>query len=154
MNWIQSAQFGRIEYSDEQVITFPKGLPGFDTYTRFTLFPLSDQEELPFYFLQSVEEGDLGFLVLNPFQFFPDYELKLDDDVVEQLHIEKPEDVLVLTTVTVPDTLQRATTNLKAPLVINVPKRLAKQVVLENRNYLIKQPLFMTEQQAAQGQKG
>lgn len=155
MKVIHSPRFGQLHYEEEQVITFPQGLPGFETFTRYVLLPLDEQDEQPFYFLQSVEEGDLSFLVLNPLRFFPDYEVELSDAVVDKLQIEKPEDVSLFTTVTVRGALEEATTNLKAPLVINVPKRLGKQVVVENKDYLIKQPLFVSHnEQVSVGQKG
>lgn len=145
MNVIESSRFGPLEYDSQQVITFPKGLPGFDTFTRYILFPLDQEQNLPFYLLHSVEDGELSFIVLDTLRFFPNYEVNLADEIVAQLQIDKPEDVLILTTVTVRGEWQKATTNLKAPLVINAVKRLGEQVVLDHSPYLIKQPLFKAQ---------
>lgn len=148
MLWIDSARLGRLEYTEKQVIAFPQGLPGFDTYTRYLLLPLEEKTTPVYFYLQSLEEGDLGFLLIDPFYFFTDYECHLSNEIVETLRIEKEEDVLILTTVTVPGTIERATTNLKAPLVFNMAQRLALQVLLEDTRYLIKQPLFLTKPEA------
>lgn len=142
---IHSARFGPLEYDPQQVITFPKGIPGFETFTQYILLPLDQEQSHPFYILHSVEDGELSFVVLDTLRFFPNYEIKLPDEVVEELQIEKPEDVVILSTVTVRGDWQRATTNLKAPLVINAVKQIGQQVVLEQSEYLIKQPLFETQ---------
>jgi flagellar assembly factor FliW len=42
----------------------------------------------------------------------------------------------------VKDDPQKATINLKAPLVINSKKKLAKQIILDDDNYQVKTPLF------------
>lgn len=150
MNVIQSARFGPLEYNPKQVITFPKGLLGFDHFTQYILFPLDGEQRIPFYVLHSVEEGELSFVVLDTLRFFPSYEIKLADEIVDYLQIEKPQDVLILTTVTVQGDWQVATTNLKAPLVINVVKQLGQQVVIDRSEYLIKQPLFETKEKKSQ----
>lgn len=153
MNVIHSARFGPLQYDPQQVITFPKGIPGFDTFTQYILLPLDQEQSHPFYILHSVEDGKLSFMVLDTLRFFPSYEIKLADEVVEELQIEKPEDVLILSTVTVRGDWQTATTNLKAPLVINTVKRLGQQVVLDQSEYLIKQPLFEPKENNAHGSR-
>jgi flagellar assembly factor FliW len=137
-----TVRFGEIEVTEENIISFSKGILGFDEYKRFILFPADEKQDTPFYFLQSVEEGSLCFFILNTFSFFPDYDIELEDALVTELEVAKPEDVLVFTIVTVQGNLKEATTNLKAPVIINLNKKLARQVVIEKGDYLIKQPLF------------
>lgn len=149
---IQTVRFGEIEVAESQLITFLKGIPGFDEVKKYVLLPADESGESPFFFLQSAEKAEISFLLLDTFSFFNDYDVKLDDAVIEKLEIDKPEDVIVLTTVTVQGDLQQATTNLKAPLVINHTKLLGTQIVLDNRPYMIKQPLFKDNQKAAVGQ--
>jgi flagellar assembly factor FliW len=139
-------RFGEIEVTEENVINFSKGILGFDDLKKFALFPADEKQETPFYFLQSVEEGSLCFFLLDTFSFFSEYDIELEDSSVTELGVEKPEDVLVFTIVTVQGDLKEATTNLKAPVIINLNKRLAKQVVIEKGDYLIKQPLFSKDE--------
>jgi flagellar assembly factor FliW len=139
-------RFGEIEVAEENVISFSKGILGFDDLKRFVLFPADEKQDTPFYFLQSVEEGNLCFFILNTFSFFPEYDIELEDSSVVELEVEKPEDVLVFTIVTVQGNLKEATTNLKAPVIININKRQAKQIVIEKGDYLIKQPLFSKDE--------
>jgi flagellar assembly factor FliW len=135
-------RFGELEINQEEVLSFPKGMLGFTEEKKYVLIPADDKQETPFSFLQSVEEGELCFVVLDTFSFFKEYDFELDEATLAELEIEKPEDVLVFTMVTIKDSLKEATTNLKAPLIINSMKRRGKQVILEKGDYLIKQPLF------------
>ncbi len=149
---IQTARFGEIEVEECRVITFIKGIPGFEEYKKYVLLPADEKGESPFFFLQSIEVEEVSFLLLDTFSFFKEYDVRLEDTVIDQLQIEKPENVIVLTTVTVLSELKTATTNLKAPLVLNHNKQLGMQIVHDNKQYMIKQPLFHNSQKAAVGQ--
>ncbi len=94
-----------------------------------------------FKWLQAVDRPDLAFVVMNPYYICRDYELDIPDGVAEKLGIEKPEDVMVLTIVVVPEDIGKMTTNLKAPVIINSKNNKAEQVVLENDKYSIKHPV-------------
>lgn len=148
---VQTARFGEIEVPETSVITFTKGLPGFEAYKDYVLFPADEKGETPFFFLQSVGKAEISFFLLDTFVFFNDYNIELDEQSVEKLGLEKPEDALILTTITVKGEIQNATTNLKAPFVINVKKQHGMQIVLEKNNYMIKQPLFKNNQKAVVG---
>jgi len=149
---IQTTRFGELEIADSRVITFNKGIPGFEESKKFVLIPADETGETPFYFLQSIDIEELSFFLVDPFTFFKEYDIKLDEQMVERLELESPTDALVLTTVTANVELTDATTNLKAPLVINTNKQLGMQVVLDNKDYLIKQPLFQNSEKAVSRQ--
>ncbi|WP_017726241.1 flagellar assembly protein FliW, partial [Halalkalibacterium ligniniphilum] len=82
---------GEIEVSDERIIEFEAGIPAFEEEKTFVLLPFD--EDTPFYVLQSATTKDIAFIVVNPFDFFPDYKVKIPDATVEQLEIEREEDV-------------------------------------------------------------
>lgn len=141
---IKTTQFGEVEVADKSLISFEKGIPGFEDYTEYALIPADPTDATPFFFLQSVEEEEVSFFLVDPFTFFGDYDVKLGDQQVERLALEEPSDAIVLTTITTTGELKDATTNLKAPLIINNKKRLGMQTVLDNKTYGIKQPLFQS----------
>lgn len=143
---IQTSQFGEIELTDDRVLTFTKGIPGFEEMKKYVLLPADESNESPFFFLQSIESAELSFFLVDPFSFFPEYDIKLEEQLVERLELEEPTDAIVLTTVSVTGDMKDATTNLKGPLVINNRKKLGMQIVLDNKTYQIKQRLFQTEQ--------
>lgn len=146
---VQTEQFGEVEIAEERVITFDKGIPGFEEVKDYVLIPADAEGESPFFFLQSVEHVEVSFFLVDPFTFFKDYDIKLEEQMVERLQLEEPTDAIVLTTVTVKGDISGATTNLKAPLVINNKKQQGMQIVLNNKDYAIKQALFQTDNTAA-----
>lgn len=139
---VETTRFGALQVGSEDIITFPSGIPGFEQYKTFIILPADGEQETPFLFLQSTEEKSLCFFLLETLNFFPKYEIQLGDSTIAELDLEKAEDVTVLTMVTVKDHLQDATTNLKAPIIMNVRNKMSKQIVLEKEDYPIKQPLF------------
>ncbi|AKM20409.1 flagellar assembly protein FliW [Geobacillus sp. G4] len=136
---IDTKYHGTVAVKEEDIIHFPHGLPGFADEKRFVLLPLADT---PFVILQSVEIPALGFVLIEPFSYFPSYEFELDEATVEQLNIESERDVAVYVILTVADPFHETTANLQAPVVINVHKRLGKQVILTNPPYQTKHRLF------------
>lgn len=128
------------EYSDEDVIVFKKGLPGFKELKNFIIFPLESNEV--FSILHSIENIEVGLVLVSPYTVSRDYEFKIPDSYVKELEIDKPKEVLVLTTVTLSSNIENMTTNLKAPIIINIKEKLGQQLILDNDKYKIKQPLF------------
>jgi len=145
---IQTTRFGELEIADSSVITFNKGIPGFEESKEYVLIPADDKGETPFFFLQSIDKEEVNFFLVDPFSFFKEYDIKLKDQMVEQLELEDSADAIVLTTVTAKGEIKDATTNLKAPLIINITKQLGMQIVLDNKDYMIKQPLFQHSEKA------
>jgi flagellar assembly factor FliW len=94
-------------------------------------------EEILFWWLQSVDDGSVAFVVINPFIIKPDYKPIIQDNDVELLEVESPEDVILMSIVTIRSDPFRVTANLRAPIVINLKKRLAKQIILDKSDYPI-----------------
>lgn len=137
---INTKYFGKISVKLEEVFTFENGIPGFSDEKKFVMLPFG--EDNPFYIMQSVKTPMLAFVVTEPFLFFPSYDFKLDDSVVNQLQIESDQDVHVLTILTLGDSFVETTANLLAPVVLNVKKKLGKQVILSDDRYTTKHRLM------------
>lgn len=128
------------EYKEDDVWDFNKGICGFEDLKRFISFPVEENEI--FNVLHSVEDGSVGFVVISPFIVDKNYEFHLCEEVIKRLKINSQEDVLVLTTVTLDSDVEKITTNLRAPIIINIKEKLGEQIILNNEKYLIKQPIF------------
>jgi flagellar assembly factor FliW len=137
---IETKYHGVIEVSEQDVVSFPNGIPGFNEEKQFTAIPFS--EDGVFQILQSVSTPELGFVITNPFAFFPDYDFNLEDQTVEALELNAPEDVDVFTVLTVQESFTATTANLQAPVVVNRKKKLGRQVILTGSPYLTKHKLF------------
>ncbi|WP_134683496.1 flagellar assembly protein FliW [Brevibacillus migulae] len=118
---------------------FEEGLPGFQSLQFFQL--LQEDPDSPFFALQSMEDESVSFWVVNPFVFFADYEFTLQESSKQNLKLEGQSPVFVLNVVTVRESGE-VTVNLKAPIVVNQEKRMARQVILNDEKYAVRQPLF------------
>lgn len=136
---------GEIEYNENEVIVFSEGLYGFGENKKFIIINIAEVD-LPFQWLQSVEDGSLSFVMTTPFAFYDPYEFEISDTIVEQLEIASPDDLVVYSLAVLSDTLENSTLNLKAPLLINIRNKMAKQVIL-NEDYPYKYPFFKNTRQ-------
>lgn len=116
-------------------IEFPQGLFGFENCKNFSL---TEAEYKPFCWLQSEDDKTLSFLVVDPFIFFDDYELDIDDSSLKSIGVNSPSDVVVLTIITIPGNGEKLTTNLQGPLVINKINNTGMQVILTDPKWTTK----------------
>lgn len=131
-----SASSGLMEMTK---LYFEEGLPGF---SHLQFFQLHQQEsDSPFFLLVSQENPSVEFGLVDPFVFFLEYEFTLGDSDKENLRIKEDSTLIVLNIVAL-HVDGRVTVNLKAPVVVNLDNRMAKQVILNNDSYEIRQPLF------------
>ncbi|QCR31495.1 flagellar assembly protein FliW [Lysinibacillus sp. SGAir0095] len=141
---IETKFLGQVEIKEEEIISFEFGLPGFPDLQKFVL--LSLDADLPLAVLQSTDEAQIGFVVAYPFLFKKDYVFDISDEDKEDLQIEKEEDVMVYSIVTLNESFPESTLNLLAPVLINTNKKLGKQIVLQdNAAYPLRFPIGSLE---------
>ncbi|HOL93481.1 MAG TPA: flagellar assembly protein FliW [bacterium] len=131
-----SARFGEITLDVTELLLIPQGLLGFTPFHRYAI--LKDPEEAPFLWLQSVDAPDLAFVIVNPFLFFPGYEIQVKAHELGEIQLDDISKATVLTIVTIPENPMELTANLRGPLLINTEKRLGKQFVLIDERYKTK----------------
>ncbi|MDR5659773.1 flagellar assembly protein FliW [Serpentinicella sp. ANB-PHB4] len=131
---ITTKNFGEIEINEKSVIDFIDGIPGFDHLKKFVLIE-NPEEDMQFHWLQSVDDGDVAFVVINPFLFKPDYDFEISENTIIKLQLEDPKDVAIYSIVVVPEDLTKMTANLAAPIVINTKNKKGKQVLLDSDKY-------------------
>ncbi len=140
---IETSRFGRMTIDNDRVMTFPHGLLGFPNQLRYAL--IAAGEENAFYWLQSVDEPNLAFVVADPNAFFKDYDFSIREDTQQELHLTNAADAeLFVICNKVGDWL---TGNLLGPIVVNASNRLAVQVVLTEKKWTTRQPLIRLEAQ-------
>lgn len=138
----RTARFGEIEYPEEVVLTFPEGVLGFPNETQYILLEHTS-EGSPFKWLQSLENPELAFIVVDPFYLEPRFQFEIDLDTERMIGTADSGACAVMAIVNVPrDTPIHMTANLKAPLLVNVENRLGRQVVLGSQAYSISTPVF------------
>jgi flagellar assembly factor FliW len=140
---INTKIFGEIEIADEKIVTFENGIIGFPEMKRFAL--LHDEEkgtDVGIRFLQSLDEPAFAMPVMNPLIVKPDYNPEVEDQLLAELGEISPDDLLVLVTVSIPGDIQKMSVNLQGPIVINVEKHKACQVIVDNNGYPVKFPIY------------
>lgn len=142
---LHARSFGEIEINEEDILTFPDGIPGFEESKRYIIINNPDEEN-PFDWLQSVDNGDLAFVIINPFFVKPDYDITIPESALEKLKIKDESDVALYSIVVVPEKIEDMTVNLTGPIVINVREKLGKQIILDDNRYTTKHYIFKTEE--------
>lgn len=137
---LKTRYHNEIEIKEEEILHFEKGIPGFPDETKFAILLLN--EDGSFSVMQSTETVGLAFVIASPFSFFPGYDFKLEDSVVEELEIKSENDVIVYSILTVEEPFEKTTANLQAPVIINKTNNKAKQVILVDEKYKTKHNLF------------
>lgn len=143
---VETSRFGNIEVPQSAIIEFPHGIPGFPASCRYVL--LDHREDSIFRWLQSVDQGELAFVVLDPLLIDQDYPIDAITSLLHQLDVCQDEEILVLGICTVPPPPGKPTVNLLAPLGIGVHQRIGAQVVLHNTPYSA-QTEFLDAEKAA-----
>lgn len=137
---INAKYFGDVSYEKEEVIHIINGLFGFEDYTEY--LPISfNGENDAMISLQSIEEETLSFVLMNPFEIFPDYEPMLSEADLKELKAESEADISYYVVSVIRDTISDSTVNLKAPLAVNALNRQAKQIILDNPEYTFRHTL-------------
>ncbi|RMC99082.1 flagellar assembly protein FliW [Clostridium autoethanogenum] len=134
---------GVLSYEKEDIIMFKKGIPGFEKLREFILVPA--EENKLFYLLHSLENINIGIVVISPFNVLKDYEFDLSKIKEHELGIKSQKDIIVVNTVHLDAKLENITVNLKAPIIINKNENIGEQLILDKVDYPIKYPLFKGE---------
>jgi flagellar assembly factor FliW len=135
-----STNFGVVEYDATTVITFPRGLPGFESEKHFV--PVEREGSQPVLFLQSLVTPRLCFITLPLESIDPGYQLRVSE-----------EDLSVIGTVSLQAAKLRClavvctgqggpTANLMGPLIINAETHQGVQAVRDDSQYSVEHPLF------------
>ncbi|MGB8657268.1 MAG: flagellar assembly protein FliW [Candidatus Zixiibacteriota bacterium] len=135
-----TTRFGEIDLKESEVIDFPKGVLGFSQLTRYAI--LEQKESAPFKWLQSLEDPNVAFVIIDPVQFFPNFKLEIHEKEIEELNYASYSDLVTYAIVTVPQDPSLASADLLGPLVVNPKRRLAKQAVMSNSPYTTKHYLM------------
>ena len=140
---ITTSRFGEIDIPEDIIIEMKKPVLGFEELKNYVIIELDDFE--PFKWLQSIENPEVAFVIVNPLLFYPGYTVEVNPREIEELLVADPADVHTYAVVTIPQDYTRMTANLQGPLLINTKTMLGKQLVLVNSRYKIKHRLFEVE---------
>ena len=136
---VNTKAFGQVEIDERQKVIIPQGLFGFEEYKEYVLM---DAEHQPFFWLQSMDEIEIAFILINPFLFRPDYEVNINNEELAEIGITSAEKALIFTIVTIPQDGGPMTANLQGPVVINKDSMTGMQAVLSDVKWRTKHDIM------------
>lgn len=140
---INTKYFGEIEIGDEKIIHFDNGLLGFEEYKDYTiLYDIDASEKSLFSWLQSVDEKNLAFPIVNPLRVDKDYNPLVNNELFNTIGGYPDENLSVFLLATIPADVKETSVNMRAPLIINAATLKGMQVILEDASYEIKHKLI------------
>jgi len=140
---LKTRDFGDIEINDADIIQFDIPIFGFEDYRRFA-FLYDETVSEHFVWLQSVEEPELCFILVDPGLIVVDYAPAIPAGVQKALG---EGDLMCWLMVVIKEDFNHSTVNLKSPLVVNSQTKIGAQMILEE-NYSIHHPLLAQKEGA------
>lgn len=135
--------FGEVDVAEEKLLTFDNGIIGLEDMKKFVLLYDSEKGEGDtITWLQSLDNKDFAMPVINPYIVKQDYNPIVEDEMMASLGDLNPEDLMVFATIKVPSDITQMTVNLKAPIIIHAKTRKGCQIIAENEDYLVRQPVY------------
>jgi len=140
---INTRIFGEVDIAEDKQLSFDKGIIGLENLKRFVLlFDSEKGEGDTITWLQSLDDENFAMPVINPGLVIKDYNPVVEDEVLASLGDFNVEDLMVFTTIKVPADITKMTVNLKAPIIIHTKTRKGCQIIAENDDYLVRQPVY------------
>ena len=141
MQELNTSRFGVISYNPDNAITFPKGiiqLEGYENCTSYHLFHEEDGNRV-LHYLQSLDDPELSFTLVDPTFLNIDYDLELSDDETQLMQVEQggDDELVIMLMVYRPvvvegeevTTAEEIKAQTQSPLIINITKRVGIQKV-------------------------
>lgn len=119
---------------EREYIEFDEGIFGFENERRFLPIMLEEDSDAVLY-LQSLDNEELSFVIMNPFMLKGDYDPILGEEDYKALGTSNPEDLSYYVFCVVGDSVEESKVNLKCPIVVNHVTRKARQVILDSKEY-------------------
>ena len=131
---IETRRFGTLRLNTDQLFLFPQGLIGMETLRQWALLP--DPQNPSVAWLQSASRGDRAIALVSPRAFFDSYRVHVTRRELECLHMQAGAELYIMTTVS--GHVGKLTTNLRAPLLLNLDRRLGCQIITNDSQPLQK----------------
>ena len=134
---VNTTRFGRLEIDADDVLLFPSGIMGLEDCRHWAV--LADAQNDALGWLQSLSRPDVAMAVVSPRRFVPEYQLRVSRSEMSPLELAELRHAQVLLIVGKND--DGITLNLKAPVVVNIERRLGRQVI-SNGDQPVQFPLY------------
>ncbi len=135
---IPTTRFGDLLVERSRIISVRGGLRGFPDSSEYTL--LGSPEDPNFFWLQSLQNPGLAFVVTDPAYFFEDYGVYGFQKALQEIGLKRVEDAQVLVVLNKID--GSLTANLEEPILVNPDNMKAVQVAPSESKCGPQEPLW------------
>ncbi|MGX8702401.1 flagellar assembly protein FliW [Caproiciproducens sp.] len=134
------AELQNMETSVQNIIYFEEGILGFEDIREYLLY--HEEENGIIWSLQAAHSDIPSFVVVDPYPIVHGYSPVFPQSELDYFGETDAENLCVLAVAVIKPNLSESVINLKAPIVIDVNTKKAKQIILENSDYPIRYQLF------------
>jgi len=137
---VNTKYFGEMDVTEDDKVVFPEPLPGFEGLSDYVIIRFYDDSD-SILCLQSMDDADLAFVIMNPFYVVNDYApaLGAEDCRILDAHKDAPLSFYVIAVVH--EDWNDTTVNLKCPIAVNHENGVAKQVIMDDTSYSMRHPI-------------
>jgi flagellar assembly factor FliW len=129
---LSTTRFGAVRLESDDIFLFSNGLIGIEECRRWVL--LEDTTNDAVGWLQSATHPDIALAVVSPRRFVADYKVRIPAAQLASLELDDMDRAFILNVVAKNES--GLTVNLKAPLLINLDRRIGRQVVTSDEQPL------------------
>ncbi len=117
----------------DKILTFPRGIPGFEKYTTYIVYH-KEENDINAFWLESCDEPKVTFTLVDPGQYGLNYELELTDEERHLLQAEKAEELGIFMALSKKEnganSAPALNANIAGPFIINPRTQLGLQKVI------------------------
>lgn len=122
---LHTSRFGTLAIETDDLLEFPSGLIGFEDCHQWVL--LADPNNNAVGWLQSADRPDTALAVVSPRRFVDGYRVRVGKSDLTTLALDDKDRLYALCVANIHH--GRVTMNLRAPLLVNLDRRLGCQVI-------------------------
>ena len=122
---IDTTRFGPLEILPEDILLFSRGVIGFEQHRHWVL--LADESSDSVAWLQSLNDAEVALPMVSPRRFAPSYRVHITTSQLTPLEVAVLDRAFVL--VVLSQSERSLTINLRAPIVLNLDRRIGRQLV-------------------------
>lgn len=122
---VQTTRFGDVKIEADDILLFRGGMIGFEGEQHWVV--LADSDNAAVAWLQSIHHPELALPVVSPRRFEKTYQVRVESTQLQDVQLKSMEEAHVLATLGMGD--GGLSMNLRAPIIINVARKLGCQVI-------------------------
>ncbi|HAG53286.1 MAG TPA: hypothetical protein DCL21_05825 [Alphaproteobacteria bacterium] len=133
---IYQTPYGEIELQEDKLLSFSDGIVGFSNCTVFGLASHPAVKNSPILILQCVNDATVNFAVVDSKSLSFEYSAEDMAEAIKSSGVSSKDAIVmfILRTNESDEGAKSITANVKAPIVLDATNKVAKQVILNNRD--------------------